>query len=192
MKIKITRRRIIFLVLLILSILLIATIFPNIPWPVYSVNYYGATMGFRANLRDAKNVPVYPNEEIVYREIMNPLVENITIAFKPGTEQENAYDAVETFEIVNKLAIAFSKTLGYIPSFNVINVTSYDGLQGKIRNPIITLVNPNYSNETSVRLDDHVIFITGKNSTDSKEQLKNFDLAVIKFLMVALEIRINH
>jgi len=187
MKIKITRRRIIFLSLLILSVLLIAIISPHIPWPVYSVNYYGTTLEFRANLRDAKNVPVYPNGEMVYREIMNPLVENITIAFKPGTEQENAHNAVETFEIVNKLAIAFSKKLGYIPNVNVINFTSYDDLRGKIQNPVIALIHPNYSNETSVILDWHVVFIKGKNSTDPNEQLRNFDLATIKFLMTVLE-----
>jgi hypothetical protein len=192
MKIEITRRRIIFLILPVIAIALAVAIYPYIPWPIYSLDYYGTNIGFRVNLRDAKNVPVYPNEADVRSQIMNQWIENVTIVFKPGTEQANAHYAVEVYEIVNKIAVAFSINFGYMPNFNVINVTSYEGLKGKNYNPVIALVHPMYSNETSVRLDDYVIFISGKNSTDLKEQLRNFDLAVEKFLMVALDTNLNN
>jgi hypothetical protein len=188
MKVKITARRIILLLSVLAFAGLLAVILPKIPWPIYSVNYHGITMSFRVNLREARSVPVYPSEELVYRSLMNSLVENVTIVFKPGSDEENTYYAVEVFEITNKLAIAFQRQFGYMPSFNVKNVTSYDNLAGKIQNPIIALVHPVYSNETSVRLDGHVIFISGNNSSSAKEQLKNFDLAVVKFLMIELGI----
>ncbi|MEM5879481.1 MAG: hypothetical protein QXU74_03245 [Candidatus Aenigmatarchaeota archaeon] len=189
-RIKISRQKIIFLVSVLLAILLVIKIYPYIPFPIYSINYLGTKMSFRTNLRDAKNIPVYPSEELVYREIMNQLVENITIVFKPGEGEVNAHYALETFEVVNKLAIAYKKRFGYMPNFNVINITNYENLPGKIQNPIIALVHPIYSNETSVKLDYHVIYIQGKNATSSREQLRNFDLAVAKFLMAALDIKI--
>lgn len=188
MKVKITRRRAILLASLILMLVLIIAVYPYLPLPVYSLNYQGIVLTFRTNLRDAKDVPVYPSEAAVQSEIMNQFIENVTIAFRPGTGEENAHYAVETYEIVSKLAIAFSKNYGYMPKFNVVNVTSYGNLSGEDQNPIIALVHPVYSNETSVRLDGHVIYVQGKNSTSSRDQLRNFDLATVKFLMVALQI----
>jgi len=187
MKIKITRTRITLLALLLASAGLLFILLPRIPWPIYSVDYHDISISFRVNLREARSVPVYPSEELIHRSLMNTLVENVTIVFKPGTDEQNAHYAVEVFEITNKLAIAFSKNFGYMPSFNVKNVTSYENLPGKIQNPIIALVYP-ASNETSVRLDGHVIFIIGKSNPSAKEQLKNFDLAVVKFLMAALDV----
>lgn len=169
---------------------LCVAIYPYLPLPVYSVNYHGTTLNFRVNLKEAKNTPVYPDELAVQREIMNQFVENITIVFKPGSGQENAHYAIETFEVVNKLATVFLKA-GYMPKFNVVNVTSYDNLSGKIQNPMIALVHPVYSNETSVRLVNHTIYISGKNATSEKEQLRNFDLATVKFIMVALGIELS-
>jgi hypothetical protein len=91
---------------------------------------------------------------------------------------------------VNKLAIAYKLRFGYIPNFNVVNVTSYENLTATSNNSKIALIHPIYSNVTLVRLEDNVIYIQGKSATSEKEQLRNFDLAVVKFLMVALGIKV--
>jgi len=190
MKVKITRQRIIVLVSSIVIILLAAAIYPHIPLPIYSVDYYGTTVKFRIDLRDVKEVPVYPSEEAVYNEVMNQPIQNITLAYKVASEEENGLYAIETYEIVNKLATAFIRRFGYTPNFTAVNVTSYEGLTGTTENLVIVLVHPTYSNETSVRLENHLIFISGKNSTTLTGQLRNFDLATVKFLMTVLEIKI--
>ncbi|MEM5829331.1 MAG: hypothetical protein QW040_00175 [Candidatus Aenigmatarchaeota archaeon] len=189
-KVIITRGKIIVLTFFLLAILLLITLYPYIPFPIYSVNYMGVKMRFRVNLRDVKDVVVYPSEETIRKEIMNQLVENITIVFKPGENQTNAHYAIEVFEIVNKLAIAYKLNFAYMPNFKVVNVTSYENLRGRRENPIIALVHPVFSNETSVKLEDHVVYIQGRNATSLREQLKNFDLAVVKFLMSILEIKV--
>jgi hypothetical protein len=189
MKVKITRQRAILLMSILIVAILVALLIQQIKLPIYSLNYYGTKISFRINLRDAKDVAVYPSEKAVRDEIMNQFVENITIVYKPN-ESINSHYAVEVFEIVNKLAVAYRLRFGYLPGFNVVNVTSYDNLSGKIQNPIIALVHPIYSNETSVRLENHVIFISGKNATSEREQLRNFDLAMVKFLMATLGINI--
>jgi hypothetical protein len=189
MKVKITRQRAILFASILIGIILVALLIQQIKLPIYSLNYYGTKISFRINLRDAKDVAVYPNEKAVRDEIMNQFVENITIFYKPN-EPINSHYAVEVFEIVNKLAIAYRLRFGYLPNFNVVNVTSYENLTATPNNPKIVLVHPIYSNETLIRLENHVIYIQGKNATNEKEQLRNFDLAVVKFLMVSLGIKI--
>ena len=189
MKVKITRQRaILFASILIVSILL-ALFIQQVKLPIYSLNYYGTKINFRINLREAKDVAVYPSEEAVRDEIMNQFVENITIVYKPY-ELINSHYAVEVFEIVNKLAVAYRLRFGYLPNFNVVNVTSYENLTATPNNPKIALVHPIYSNETSVRLEDNIIYIQGKNAKSWQEQLRNFDLATVKFLIVALGIKV--
>ncbi|MEM5870240.1 MAG: hypothetical protein QXR09_03710 [Candidatus Aenigmatarchaeota archaeon] len=192
MKVRLTlsKKKILLLASILLLFLLALTLFQRIKLPVYSWNYYGKNLKFRINLRDAEKVPIYPSEIAVRKEILNSFVENITIVFKPGNETINAHYAVEVFEITYKLTLAYKLNFAYIPNFNVVNITSYENLKGTRENPIIALVHPIYSNETSVKLENHVIYIKGENAKSSVEQLRNFDLAVTKFLMAALEIKI--
>ncbi|MEM5853600.1 MAG: hypothetical protein QW228_04495 [Candidatus Aenigmatarchaeota archaeon] len=179
------------ILVLIVSLVLALIISTQLKLPVYSVNYKGKKMNFRTNLRDAEKVVVIPNEKNLREKIFNNLVDNITIVFKPGDELVNAHYAAEVFEITYKLTLAYKLNFAYIPRFNVVNVTSYEGLKGSEENPVVALIHPIYSNETSVRVDDSVVYIQGKNSEKLEEQLRNFDLAVAKFLMVALDIKLT-
>lgn len=158
--------------------------FPSFPREITEINYYGVPVGFRADLREASKIPVYPSEDVLYYQLMNPTVQNITVAFKPATEN-NAYYSLEILEIVPKLKLAYT-ILGYDPKFEnkPIELESYENLWGKIKSPIIAIIHPEYANETSVRYENHVIFISG---TD----LNNLDLATVKFLMVALDIKVD-
>ena len=191
---KITRARAAAaLVLLIIAAAAIVNYYLA-PKPITSWDYRGNTVNFRVDLREADKVPVYPHETGVYLDIMHPLVQNITIAFKDAGSSENPYYVVEEFEIINKMRIAYGYILGTktesgyiasqdIPTFNAIEVSSYENLPGKIQNPIIALVHPVYANETSVRNEGHVTVISGKTPHE-------FDLAVAKFLMVILDIEL--
>jgi hypothetical protein len=140
-------------------------------------------LSFRADLKEASKIPVYPSEEILYRALINPLVENVTIVFVP-VEGENGIYVVNAWEIVMKLSLAYEQ-IGIKPGFNGINLTSYENIElhGKIQNPYIVLVHPRYANETSLKLKDHTIFISGKSE-------KEFDLATVKLLMIALKIKV--
>ena len=110
------------------------------------------------------------------------------IAFKDAGEEENPYYIVEEIEIINKMMIAYRKMIDSykgetinMPTFNAMPVENYADLPGKIQNPIIALVHPKYANETAVRNDYHVTYISGKTHEE-------FDLATIKFLMIVLGI----
>jgi hypothetical protein len=160
--------------------------------PITVIDYKGVTVAFRADLREAAKVPVYPGESEIYRDTMHQLAKNVTIVFKDAGESGNPYYIVEEVELVNKLRIAYMLTFGTqadtgefvpgdIPTFDAQEVGSYENLPGKIQNPIIALVHPMYANETSVRNEGHVTYISGRN-------LKELDLATDRFLMIALGI----
>ena len=191
-EIKLSRRKIYILLGLVAIVAVALTYFyfgPKPVQPLTSVEYYNTTLNFRRDLREANKIPIYPYEQAVSNEIMNQLVENVTIVFKPASETENSLYSLEIYEIIPKLMIGYSRIKAN-PHFNAVQVSSYDNLAGTIQNPIIILVHPIYSNETSVSVglpgstyNNHAIYIKG---TD----LKNFDLATEKFLMAALDIKI--
>lgn len=161
--------------------------------PITVIDYKGTTVGFRADLREAAKVPVYPGAEEVNRDTVHQLVKNITIAFKDAGPTENAYVEVEVLELYYKMRLAYQFSFGSVdpetgqmystllPTFNVQNVSTYENLPGKIQNPIIALVPPTYANETAVRNYGHVTYISGLTK-------KDLDLATVRFLMVELGI----
>jgi len=159
------------------------------PKPIKTWDYRGMTLTFRTDLRKADKVPVYPGETEIYLDTMHPLVKNVTIAFKDVGEY--GYYATEAFEITYKMKLAYIHLVGSesgsaaeTPTFNVEVVEEYANLPGKIQNPIIALVHPAYANETAVRNEGHVTYISGK----SYEEL---DLATTKFLMIVLGIELE-
>ena len=151
--------------------------------PITSVNYANITLNFRADLREASKIPIDPSDLAAYLEVMNAQVKNVTIVFVPATKDQSLY-ALEAFELSNKLAYGFL-VRGFNVTIEAQNVSSYEGIYGRIDNPIIMLVHPEYSNETSITLSyPHLITIKAKTAND-------FDLVVAKFLMAALRIDIE-
>lgn len=182
-KMKLTRKNL--AIILVLVIIFGGVLSYNffVSKPIKTWDYYGDRLVFRVDLREADKIPVYPHETGVYLDVVNPLVKNITIAFKPAGEKENPYYQIAVIELVMKLKQLYDK--GDIPVyFNAVPIESYAHLPGKIQNPIIALVHPIYANETSVRNEMHVTTISGKTYHE-------FDLAVAKFLMVVLDIELE-
>ena len=190
LKINISRR-----IVLIAAILLVLAGYVSYqiffaPKPITSWDYGGRVLHFRADLREADKVPVYPGEMQVYLDTMHPLAKNVTIVYKDTGDDE--YYSVEAFEITYKMKIAYMNLVGTdiegktskVPTFNAEAVDQYANLPGKIQNPIIALVHPVYANETAVRNEGHVTYISG-------ETFEQLDLATVKFLMIVLGIDIE-
>lgn len=184
---------IVFLLLVVAGlVMLYQMMVPKPPEPITSLIYMDQIINFRADLREADKIPVYPGETEVYLDTIHPLVDDITIAFKDAGESDNPLYIVEEIEIVTKMSVAYRKMLlGYpgkteedMPGFDALPVEQYANLPGKIQNPIIALVHPKYANETAIRNEGHVTYISGK----TKEEL---DLATVKFLMIVLDIDLS-
>lgn len=192
MKIKTTKRNMLTLVgIILISLIVMINAILFTKEPIKAWNYYGQIIEFRDDLRKADKVPVYPGETQIYLDTIHPLVKNVTIVFKDAGEDENSYYIVEEFEIILKMTLAYGRMLASyeglseedIPEFNSMPVDEYANLPGKIQNPIIALVHPKYANETAVRNDYHVTYISGRT-------YEEFDLATIKFLMIVLGVEL--
>ncbi len=188
-KIKLSKKILIFIVVLVVIVSSFFYYEFFVPKPINTWNYKGLVLTFRADLREANKVPVYPGETQVYLDTMHPLVKNVTIAYKDAGEY--GYYAIEAFEITYKMKLAYMSLVGSeegstfeVPTFNVETVEQYAHLPGKIQNPIIALVHPIYANETAVRNEGHVTYISGKT-------YEELDLATIKFLMIVLGIELE-
>ena len=186
MKISISRKHVIVILLIFLAAGSIYIIHRFAPKHTTVYNFFGITIPFRVDLYKANNVSVYPNNETIYDMLWNYQIQNITIVYVNSSE--NNIVAVEAFEITNKMKIAYQHIAHlnnvYIDiGFNGKAVDSYENLSSTPSNPLIALVPPLLSNDTLVMEKDNVIYIKGKTMED-------FDLATVKFLMVALAINL--
>jgi hypothetical protein len=156
-------------------------IFP--PKPITSWNYYGQILNFRADLREADEISVYPNENAIFLDLVHALAKNVTLTYKYINEptSANSYYTVQMFQIVRNIIPAYEHFWKFRPEFNFTEVDSYENLPGKIQNPIIAIVPPPYSNETAIKNEGHVTYLKA-------ETYEDLDLVVTKLLMIALKI----
>ena len=187
-RIELTKNQLIFIFSISVLSIVIALAYIYIPRPVYSYDYFDIPLNFRADLREAQKVQVSPDDARLYYELRGGLAKNITIAFLP-LEGDNGIYSANAFEISYKLSLLFN-LLGRNVTIDAKEIASYQHLPGKIQHPLIALVHPKFANETAVRLDAHVIFISGLPTNDAASPYRNLDLAAVKFLMVILGIDI--
>ncbi len=177
-KVKLTKKKLAFVSLFALvAILLYWFNSSSQAQNVYIYKYKGELLYFRANLTEALKVPVYPNEKAIFDAVMNESVKRINITFVNSTD--NSLVAVNGFEVSSKLSTIFYLN-GIYKKIKGSEVENYT-LKGTEDTLIIALVPPALANKTEVRLQDHVIFISGKTE-------KEFDLATIKFLLSVMEV----
>lgn len=185
-KIKITRSRVFAAILLLISLAFLFRYFPELlKWyeatkPLKKIIYYNLPLEFRADLKLAKNIKVYPSESIIRDIFWNNSLRRITIAVLNSTN-ETHYIGVEAYEIAFKLGL-FYTLKGYFVEIKGQEVNNVSELKGNITHPIIYIIPPVLSNnETIVKVENFTVLIAGKD-------LRDLDLATIKFLMIVLGI----
>ena len=159
--------------------------------PICYVNYGGAVLNFRVDLRETDKVPVKPGPTDISATIGNIWVKNITIVYLPtGDSDKDKIYSIEVFEIANKLKLAMLVTNVNDVGINAkplsdFNTTDYTLLSGLIQHPLIVIVHPAFANQTIVySTSGHVVYIEATSN-------HNLDLAVAKFLLSALKINYN-
>ena len=197
-------------VIIILAIIAIAFIFLlnniEILKDPYSLYYEGDVRHFRANLFEANKTPVYPNENAIKDVLLNPEVFKIYIAFIPN-ETENAFYLASSFEITNKLGIVYRHYFnGQAGSFKDVDesscmlffedrqvrcfksfpINSTDELSPTPIEPVILLLGPSNTNQTSVVVNNNLIILQGKDFSEIDRKYTDLDLAVDKMLLVLM------
>jgi hypothetical protein len=166
MRLKLLLLSVLFLVL---GIRLYQAYRPTTEW-----TYKGELLRFRADLREASKVPAYPSEEDIRNALWDPALENLTIVFMDTPDIE--LTAVQAFEIAYKL------TLAYLKSGRDVRILPKQVDSFELRNgTFVALLPPSIANRTAVSLRDKMITIEGITARD-------FDLATVKLLIIALDI----
>jgi uncharacterized protein YpmB len=193
----------------LIIVLIFLVVFSIVGWvvyentkPIYQVTFKAnktIILTSEVNLKETKKVPTYPSDEAINSLILGPEVENVLIVFK-----SSAYNSLITVEGANlgyNLVFSYYATgrkAGRCENITEIitpererekimicsmEVKDYENIGIDRKNPVIALVPPAFTNETSVEVKDSVVFIRGKNE-------KEFKLAVWKFLLAALKIKV--
>lgn len=184
-KFKIPRNQFVFLAVVFVLILFVAIYYSYFLKPIKSWNYYGTKMDFEVDLREADKIFV-SDEAYVYNLLWDKEVKNVTIVFTNTSDM--GIVAVEAFEIAYKLKLAYLTTKRDIDITLPIEVSSFDiaflnSFRNSTQNTLIALIPPSISNETGIRVESNVIFISAKSKND-------FDLVTAKFIMIALGIKL--
>lgn len=146
--------------------------------PLTSISYDNFVLQFRADLREANKLEA--DEEAIRNILWDRNIENVTIVFTNSSDLELV--GVESFEIAYKLGLAY-RIKGYnveIKGKEFDYPFSFDYLP----NPSIVLIPPSLSNKTGIEVKNKMIIISGKDK-------QGFDLATVKFLIVALGLKFS-
>lgn len=175
-KIKISKN--FFLALILIFVFVAIVIYYKISeyQPLTSISYDNVVLQFRADLREANKLQA--DEEAIRSILWDRNIENITIVFTSSSDLELVN--VEAFEITYKLKLAY-----LIKGYKVdIKGKEVENLTSDFPSPSIVLIPPSLSNKTGIEVKNKTIIISGKDK-------QGFDLAVVKFLIVALGIKIS-
>jgi len=96
--------------------------------------------------------------------------------------KQSSYYSVEAYELTNKLYWLYILD-GIEMDFSAEPIESYDNIEKSTDELKIVLIHPDLTNETYIKADDNIIYIAGKD-------LKDFDLAVIKTIFIAMNFKI--
>lgn len=177
-----------FLISTLVLIVLIAGC-AETPQDPFQRTFGGVDLHFRANLNEAENVPVYPNETALRSVLLNKNVEEIGIAYIPN-DTENSYYLAASYELAYKLTIINryyfneTKTIDSIPVNSSLEALSMASFQ----KPIIMLMGPPETNQTLVNVVGYLITVQGNSFEESElnRTYNELDLATDKLLLVLM------
>jgi hypothetical protein len=151
----------------------------------HTLRYDGSYTDFRSDLNKARLVPVYPSESVLKELILTPDLQQINITFIDN-RTENGYYAAAAFEIGNKLTrIKIANNLDYTINASIItSVEDMIPIDGMV---YLFLSGPSQSNETSVLVDNSIVFLSCKEFGDPSRKYSDLDLSVGKMLITIME-----
>lgn len=154
----------------------------------FQKEFAGVKLNFRANLDEARNVPVYPNEIALRGVILNENVEEICLAYIPNDTINSfylaaSYELAYKLTIINKYYFNRTKLIDSIP----VNSSSEALSMASIQKPMIMLLGPSETNLTIVNVSESFIEVHGKSFEEVNRTYNDLDLATDKLLLVLME-----
>jgi len=169
--------------MLIISIVLVSGCLTQ-EYP-YQVDYEGYQLHFRADLEEAANVYVYPNEQAVRDLLIGPKAVTTFIAFYPN-DTENAFYTAAAYELAYKMTIINKVVWGRPFPIDTIPINGTLEIIPTAEQPVVILHGPSRSKETKIVVDGYKINVYGKDFYEGRDYI-DLDLAVDKVLLILME-----
>jgi hypothetical protein len=196
------------LVALVIVVALVAYFFKitEIASDPYSIYYDGENRKFRGNLLEANKTPIYPDEASVENILLSPEVYKIQIAYIPNVT-ENAFYLASSYELTSKLGLVYRHYYTSQPQvfkdldnsscllfyddmqtrcFKSVAINSTDDLVPTSVEPVILLLGPSQEDQTSVRVENNLIILSGASIDESNRTYTDLDLSVARMLLTLM------
>jgi len=152
----------------------------------YKADIGGKSVTFRANLDEAKKVPINDLDSLK-NLLFSSSVQKIYIAYVPDNSS-NGFYAVTGYELSYKM-IAIQNTLyGDSPKIEGLLLNSTDEAYNmtNVDTPVILMKAG--SDRTAVSFDRNLVIVEGKDMTENGRDYTDLDLAADKLLLALLEV----
>ncbi len=176
---------------------------------IHEMRYGDLLLHFRADLRKAANIPVFPSEAVIRKMLLSENLHKVTIAL-PDVKFHAGYYGAAAFELSFKLTVIYNSLysmfsppelfekenttcLYYTDSAKEIcigkmvfsNIHELKAEKGEV---IIVLLGEGYTNTTSVHAfpEKNLILVEGKSANETERGYTDLDLAVDKLLLVLM------
>ena len=181
MKLKINTKKLWYIVFTIFLIIVLYNIFSYVK-PVKSIVYKGNVFTFRDNIKETKKIPIIDsNESYIHDLFWDPSIDTVKTLFQPNTTQLGYY-SLEVAELSYKLSFMYLFENDK-KEFIAEPIESYDNITTSANELKLVLIHPNLTNETYIKAEKNIIYIAGKD-------LKDFDLATIKVILIAMDYKV--
>lgn len=180
MRLKISLKKFLWIVSIIALISILVFLYVKFR-PIKTVHYNDVAFTFRDDTKKASKVKVYPDEKTLHDLFWDMDIENVTILFKP-VDEKMGYYTIESFELTYKLSLMYMLN-GMRKEFNAKSIDSYETIRDSPLVLQIALVHPELTDKTYVETKGHIVYIHAKD-------YKDFDLATIKTILVAMNITV--
>lgn len=172
--------------LIIVGLIAIVLLSGCVGKPKTQLDFAGQTLNFRADLDEARNIVVYPNETMLRDILLGPHTVATYIAYYPN-DAENSYYLAAAYELAYKLTIINKYYWGSPIRIETLALNSSDELFATEEEPVILLLGPSKTNETSIKIDNYLITASGKDFSEVDRTYTDLDLAADKILLVLME-----
>jgi hypothetical protein len=144
--------------------------------------FAGKIVNFRADLREAKLVET--SNPVQLKQAFFQAVDNVYISFI-SNDNENGFYAVTGFELSYKI-LSFRNFYGLNWNVTAMPINSTDEIP-QDNNLYVVMLGPSLANETSVSLEENIIYVNGKDFYPEGKKYTELDLAADKLLLILLE-----
>jgi hypothetical protein len=174
------------IILLMLLVILISGCVES--YNPFQREFAGIKLNFRANLDEARNTPVYPNETSLRNVLLNENVEEIGLAYIPN-DTVNSFYLAASYELAYKLTVINKYYFSMVKPINSIPVNSSSEVlsMASSQKPIIILLGPSETSSTLVNVSESFIEVHGKSFEEVNRTYNDLDLATDKLLLVLME-----